>query len=152
MTKMSLRMCFPESINTASVFPSAERSKKRARPSKDERSVTGAPHLERKLRRRHEFAAKSASNIVAKIRIFLEIQRPSEPLKRCWSIPLEGMDDLGMETFERLRTQLLDENSLETSERICRIHIRNDGPPLEGVQTEFIMEGQSRAGRVEGHD
>lgn len=57
-----------------------------------------------------------------------------------------------METFERLRTQLLDDNSLETSERICRIHIRNDGPPLEGVQTEFIMEGQSRAGRVEGHD
>lgn len=44
-----------------------------------------------------------------------------------------------MASFERLRTQLLEEKVLKASERICRIHVRDDGPSLEGVQTEFIM-------------
>jgi hypothetical protein len=87
--------------------------------------------------------ATGASNTVANVRIFLQIQRPAEPPKKCWSVPLEGMDDLGMENFERIRAQLLDEKVLKTSERICRIHVRNDGPALEGVQTEFIMRKTS---------
>jgi hypothetical protein len=88
-------------------------------------------------------AATGTSNTVANVRIFLQIQRPAEPPKKCWSIPLEGMDDLGMENFERIRAQLLDEKMMNTSERICRIHVRNDGPSLEGVQTEFIMRKTS---------
>lgn len=77
------------------------------------------------------------------MQIFLKIQRPDELLKNCWSITLEGMDGVGMENFERLRAQFLEEKVLKTSERISRIHVRDDGPSLKGVQTEFVMRRTS---------
>jgi hypothetical protein len=86
-----------------------------------------------------------APNPLAKVRIFLELQRPTGPPKNCWSIPVEEMDIF---TGERVLKRLLRFKVLKDNEKILLVHIRpeNGGRSAHdvGVETRFMMLGDSR--------
>ena len=79
-------------------------------------------------------------NPLAKVRIFLEVQRSTGPPKKCWSIPVEEMDIF---TGERVRTRLHKFRLLKDSEKVALVHISPDdgGRSVQGlsVETTFIM-------------
>lgn len=79
-------------------------------------------------------------NPLAKVRIFLEVQRSTGPPKKCWSIPVEDMDIF---TGERVRTRLRKFRLLKDSEKVALVHISPDdgGRSVQGlsVETTFIM-------------
>jgi hypothetical protein len=84
------------------------------------------------------------ANPLAKVRVFLEVQRPVGPPKKCWSIPVEEMDVF---TGDRVRTRLQKFKLLKDSERVLLVHIRPDdgGRSVQGVgvETTFIMPWDS---------
>jgi hypothetical protein len=77
-----------------------------------------------------------------KVWVFLEIQRPTGPPKKCWSILVEEMDIF---TGQRVRSQLLKFKQLRDSEKVLMVHVRQDDGSMSfqcpGVETTFIMLG-----------
>jgi hypothetical protein len=83
-------------------------------------------------------------NPLAKVRVFLEVQRPSGVPKKCWSIPVEEMDIF---TGEHVRSRLQKFKLLKDSDKVLLAHIRPEdgGRSVQGVgvETTFIMPGDS---------
>ena len=81
-----------------------------------------------------------SSNPLAKVQIFLEVQRSTGAPKKCWSIPVEEMDIF---TGELVRTRLQKFKLLQDNEKVLLVHVRPEdgGRSIQGlgVETTFIM-------------